>query len=123
MPQASLHFFHNAVSHMKPHVAPSCNNQLKNSPATSHEVLLQQYLSMVNKERMQDVMKSLIFICRTAPLDSDDPCHELFLCDSSLDCDSHVEAEFYICFAGSTLEIGAMLSLRMRVGYTHQHEH
>ena len=30
------------------------------------------------------------------PLDLDDPCHELYLCDTSLDCDSHVEAEFYV---------------------------
>ena len=31
-----------------------------------------------------------------APLDSDDPCHDIFLCDTSLDCDTHVEVDFYV---------------------------
>jgi len=29
-------------------------------------------------------------------LDFDYPCHELFLCDPSLDCDSRIEHEFYL---------------------------
>ena len=36
------------------------------------------------------------FICGMAPLDSDDPCYGIILCDTSLDCETHVEAEFYI---------------------------
>ncbi len=52
-------------------------------------------MSMV-KGRLQDAIESPIFICGMAPLDPDDPCHELFFCDTSLDCDSHVEAEFYV---------------------------
>ncbi len=53
-------------------------------------------MSMV-KGRLQDAIESPIFICGMAPLDPDDPtCHELFLCDTSLDCDSHVEADFYV---------------------------
>jgi hypothetical protein len=31
-----------------------------------------------------------------APLDSDDPFHDIFLCDPSLDFDKHIEAEFYV---------------------------
>jgi len=78
---------------MRPHVALLYNDELENSPATFHEVL-QQYLSMI-KGRLQDAMESPIFICGMAFLDSDDPCHELFLYDTSLDCESHVEPEFY----------------------------
>ncbi len=58
-------------------------------------------MSMV-KGRLQDAIESPIFICGMAPLDPDDPCHELFLCDTSLDCDSHVEAEFYVSRVQST---------------------
>ena len=30
------------------------------------------------------------------PLDSDDPFHDIFLCDPLLDCDTHIEPEFYV---------------------------
>ena len=52
-------------------------------------------MSMV-KGRLQDAIESPIFICGMAPLDPNDHCHDFFLCDTSLDCDSHVEAEFYV---------------------------
>ncbi len=52
-------------------------------------------MSMV-KGRLQDAIESPIFICGMAPLDLDGPCHELFLCGTLLDCDSYVEAEFYV---------------------------
>jgi len=29
-------------------------------------------------------------------LDHDDPCYDMFQCDPSLECDSHVESEFYV---------------------------
>ena len=40
-------------------------------------------------------MDSPIFTCGMAPLDPDDPCFALFHCDPSLECDTHVEPEFY----------------------------
>jgi hypothetical protein len=91
-----------------------------NQQATPEEV--KQYLSMV-KGRLQDAMESPIFICGMAPLDSDDPCHDLFLYDPSEDCDSHVEANKVLCFAGAALEIRAILSLCRRVGVAYQHVH
>ena len=41
-------------------------------------------------------MESSIFICGMAPLDPCDPCYCIFQCDMSLDCDTHVEADFYV---------------------------
>jgi hypothetical protein len=45
---------------------------------------------------LQDALESPIYICGMAPLDLDDPCYEIFLCDTTLDCDKHVESEFYV---------------------------
>jgi hypothetical protein len=28
-------------------------------------------------------------------MDPDDPCYDVFHCDPSMDCDTHVEADFY----------------------------
>jgi hypothetical protein len=55
----------------------------------------QEYISFV-KDRLHDAMESSIFVCGMASLDPDDPCHGIFLCDTSLDCDTHMEAEFYV---------------------------
>jgi hypothetical protein len=46
--------------------------------------------------KLQDAMESPIYICGMAPLDPDDPCYEIFVCDTTLECDKHVEAEFYV---------------------------
>ena len=78
---------------MKPLISTPCNDHIQTSTVTSEEV--KQYVSMV-KGRLQVAIESPIFICGMAPLDPNDPCHELFLYDTSLDCDSHVEAEFYV---------------------------
>ena len=40
-------------------------------------------------------MVALVIMCWMAPMDSDDPCHDIFHCDSSLDCNTHIESEFY----------------------------
>ncbi len=48
------------------------------------------------KDRLHDAMELSIFICGKAPPDPDDPCYDIFLCDTSLDCDTHVEADFYV---------------------------
>ena len=69
---------------------PSPNSENVSSGATS-----QEQISCV-KDRLLDAMDSSIFLCGVAPLDPDDPCYGIFLCDTSLDCDSHVEAEFYM---------------------------
>jgi len=55
----------------------------------------QEYISLV-KNRLHDAMKSSIFICGMAPLDHDDPCYGIFQCVISLDCETHVEADFYV---------------------------
>ncbi len=48
------------------------------------------------KERLHDATDSLIFISGMAPLDPDDPFYNIFHGDPSLDCNSHIEADFYM---------------------------
>jgi hypothetical protein len=62
-------------------------------PATHEEV--QKYMAMA-KGMLIDAMESTIFICNMAPLDHDDPCSNRFLYDTSQDCDSPLEPEFYV---------------------------
>ncbi len=78
-----------AVSQMKaPLPQPDSDNV--STGATS-----QEYISFV-KYRLHDAMESSIFICSMDPLDPDDPCYGIFQCDTSLDCDTHVVADFYV---------------------------
>ena len=49
------------------------------------------------KGQLQDGMESPIYICIMSPLDPYDPCYEIFLCDTTLDCDKLVESEFCVC--------------------------
>ena len=42
-----------------------------------------------------DATEVLICMRGIAPLDLDDPCFDIFLCDLALYCDSHIESEFY----------------------------
>jgi hypothetical protein len=72
-----------AVSQMKAPLPPP-NSDNVSTGATS-----QEYISFV-KERLVDAMDSTIFSCGMAPLDPDDPCYSIFLCDRSSDCDLHV---------------------------------
>jgi hypothetical protein len=60
---------------------------------TTEEV--RHYIAMV-RGKLEDAMESPIYSCGMALLDPDDPCFETFLCDTTLDCDKHVEAEFYV---------------------------
>ena len=46
--------------------------------------------------KLQDAMESPIYVCGMAPLDLDDLCYQIFLCTTTLDCDKHVESEFYV---------------------------
>jgi hypothetical protein len=44
---------------------------------------------------LRDATESAIFVCGMAPLDFDDPLYDIFQCDPSFSCDTHVEADFY----------------------------
>ena len=50
---------------------------------------------VVAKDRLHDATESPIFICGMAALDYDEPFYNIFLCDPSLDCDTHIEAIFF----------------------------
>ena len=50
---------------------------------------------IVAKDMLNDATESPIFICGMTALDSDDPFYNIFLCDPSLDCNTHIEADFY----------------------------
>jgi hypothetical protein len=79
-----------AVVHMKP---PLEENDQDPATPTSKEV--KQYKAFA-KDRLDDATESLIYMCGMAPLDPDDPCFDIFQCDPSLDCDTHIESELYI---------------------------
>ena len=61
--------------------------------ATYQEV--QEYVAMA-KGRLNDAIDSPIYICGMAPLDPDDPCYDIFHCDTTLDCETHLEPEYYV---------------------------
>ena len=44
---------------------------------------------------LHGAMDSSIFICGMTQLDPDDPCYVIFHCGPSLDCTTHIEADFY----------------------------
>ncbi len=75
--------------------APLPQPDLDNS---STGATFQEYISFVKDNKLHDPMESSIFIiCGMAPLDPDDPCYGKFhQCDISLDCEAHVEADFYV---------------------------
>ena len=75
-----------------PRLSPDNATRLE-APVTPEEV--RQYMAMA-RGKLQDATESPIYICGMAPLDPDDPCFDIFLCDTTLDCDTHVEAEFYV---------------------------
>ena len=84
-----------AVSHMKPLLRPSSSNDTstKCPVATYREV--QEYVAMA-KGRLNDAIDSPIFIRGMPPLDPDDPCYDIFLCDTTLDYETHLEPDFYV---------------------------
>ncbi len=61
------------------------------APVTTEDV--RQYISMA-RGRLKDAMEFSICIYGMDSLDLDDPCYDICVCDTSLDCDTHVEAEF-----------------------------
>jgi len=47
------------------------------------------------KDRLHDAMESSIFICGITPLDFGESIYDIFCCDPSLDCNTHIEGDFY----------------------------
>ena len=58
------------------------------------EAEVKRYIALA-KDRMLDAIESTIFMCGMAPVDPDDPCYDIFKCDPALDCDTHIESEYY----------------------------
>ena len=63
-------------------------------PATMTPAELKQYMDIA-KDRLVDATESAIYMCGMAALDLDDPFFDIFQCDSTFHCDSHIESEFY----------------------------
>jgi len=102
-------YSHAAVSLIKPPLPPNdLNDQRDEAPLTTQKV--KPYQAMA-KGRLDDAIESTHFLCGMAPSDPDDPLHDIFLCDTSLDCDMHIEASFYVSRIYSALAIEGMLSL------------
>ena len=83
-----------AVSQMKPlppHVIQPIHDNI--APIVSKQYML-NYRAMA-RDRSRDAMESIIFVCGMAPLDSDYPMYDIFHCYPSLDCNIHIEADFY----------------------------
>jgi hypothetical protein len=62
--------------------------------ATMTPAELKQYMDIA-KVRRVDATESAIYMCGMAALDLDDPFFDIFQCDPTFDCDSHIESEFY----------------------------
>jgi len=82
-----------AISRMKPPLPPPSLDDTPSEPLTSQQV--NDCQAMV-KDMLNDAVESTIFMCGMVALDLDDPCYDLFRFDPSLDCDTHVESEFYV---------------------------
>ncbi len=85
-----------ALSNMRPplpRLDPDNDTTTESPTDTAEEV--RHYIAMA-REKLEDAMESPIYICGMAPLDPYDSCFDIFLCDTTLDCDKHVEAEFYV---------------------------
>jgi hypothetical protein len=63
-------------------------------PVIYTEAEVKRYITMA-KDRLQDAIENTLFICGMAPLDPDNPCYDIFKRDPSMDCDTHVESEYY----------------------------
>ncbi len=83
-----------SVSKMLPPLSPPINDQSVDEDPHATQVV-QEYRAMA-KARLNDAMVSPIYMCGMSPLDPDDPFYDVFLADPSLDCDTHIQAEFYV---------------------------
>jgi hypothetical protein len=83
-----------AVSQIKPPSPLVTLDSLANIIPSMTKEEIQAY-RVVAKNRLHDATESPIFICGMAALDYDDPFYNMFLRDPSLDCDTHIEVDFY----------------------------
>ena len=81
------------VSHMRVPLPLPVDGEDGEATHTMEDV--HQYQAQA-KARLIDAMVSSFLMCGMASLDSDDPFYDIFLADPSLDCDKHIEAEFYV---------------------------
>ena len=82
-----------AVSQIKPPLPPTIQNNSDGIVLTP-AIEMQKYRAMA-RDKSHDATESTIFVCGMAPMDADDPFHDVLHCDSSLDCNAHIEAHFY----------------------------
>ena len=78
---------------MNPPLLPPSLDDTPSDLVTSQQV--HEYRAIV-KDKFHDAMDSTIYVCGMTALDHDDPCYDMFYCDPSLECDSHVESDFCI---------------------------
>jgi hypothetical protein len=71
----------------------------------------------VAKDRFLDTMESPNFVCGIVPLDFDDPMYDIFQCNPSLDCNTHIEADFYTSRTYSTA-LPLLWRIRLSCGVT-----
>ena len=73
------------------------------TPMTKKEIHKCRVLA---KDKLHDAMESPIFVCGMTPLDSDDSMYDIFRCDPSLDCNTHIEVDFYTsCINAERIEL------------------
>ena len=53
------------------------------------------YGRYIVEQALEDGVNSDLYICGMQPLEEFRPCHEIFQCDPSLPCATHVEADLY----------------------------
>ena len=83
-----------ALSQMKPPPPPIIPNNHDNTMPPVIKEEIKSYRA-VAKDMLRDAMESTIFVCGIKPLGHDDPMYDIFQCDPSLECNTHIEADFY----------------------------
>jgi hypothetical protein len=81
------------VSQMKPTLLLVTSDNPSNIIPRMRKEEMQAY-RFVAKDMLHDATESPIFICGMITLDPDDPFSTIFLCDPSLACATHIEADF-----------------------------
>ena len=82
-----------AISQMKPPLPPA--NPDNTAPDSAPPTATKEQCQKMAQDRLHDATESPIFMCGMSPLSPEDPCYDVFQCDPSLDCDTHIEANFY----------------------------
>ena len=81
-------YSHAAISQMNPPLPPPTLDDTQSEPVTAREV--QEFRAML-KDKLHDATESDIYMCGMTALNHDDPCYDMFHCDPSLECNSHVD--------------------------------